>query len=82
MPFLTEELWHPVAAEGWGEVDCAGCVSGGEGRQLKDAAALVEFGLIQEVIQGLRTVRSEMKLDPKKKWWRSLRAQMGRRVGD
>ena len=33
----------------------------------KDAAALAEFGLIQEVIQGLRTVRAEMKLDPKKK---------------
>src|SRR5262249_51351462 len=33
----------------------------------KDAVALTEFALIQEVIQGLRTVRSEMKLDPKKK---------------
>ena len=26
-----------------------------------------EYGLVQEVIQGLRTVRAEMKLDPKKK---------------
>ena len=29
--------------------------------------SISEFGLIQEVIQGLRTVRAEMKLDPKKK---------------
>jgi len=66
MPFLTEELWHQlpqragaksIALDAYPEARAA----------LKDAAALAEFGLIQEVIQGLRTVRSEMKLDPKKK---------------
>jgi valyl-tRNA synthetase len=66
MPFLTEELWHQVpqkagaksiALDAYPEVRA----------EWKDAAALREFALIQEVIQGLRTVRSEMKLDPKKK---------------
>jgi valyl-tRNA synthetase len=66
MPFLTEELWHQlpkkagaksIALDSYPEARAA----------LKDAAALAEFGLIQEVIQGLRTVRAEMKLDPKKK---------------
>jgi valyl-tRNA synthetase len=66
MPFLTEELWHQlpqkagaksIALDAYPEARAA----------LKDGAALAEFGLIQEVIQGLRAVRSEMKLDPKKK---------------
>jgi valyl-tRNA synthetase len=66
MPFLTEELWHQlpqkagaksIALEPYPEAVAA----------LKDPAAVAEFFLIQEVIQGLRTVRSEMKLDPKKK---------------
>jgi len=66
MPFLTEELWHQlpqragaksIALDAFPEARAA----------WKDAAALAEFGLIQEVIQGLRTVRSEMKLEPKKK---------------
>jgi len=66
MPFLTEELWHQlpqkagaksIALDTYPEAVAA----------LKDPGALAEFSLIQEVIQGLRTVRSEMKLDPKKK---------------
>jgi valyl-tRNA synthetase len=66
MPFLTEELWHQlpqragaksIALDEFPEARAA----------WKDAGALAEFGLIQEVIQGFRTVRSEMKLDPKKK---------------
>jgi valyl-tRNA synthetase len=66
MPFLTEELWHQlpqragaksIALDSYPEATAA----------LKDAQALAEFGLIQEVIQGLRAVRAEMKLDPKKR---------------
>jgi valyl-tRNA synthetase len=66
MPFLTEELWHQfpqragtksIALDSYPEARAA----------WKDTEALAAFGLIQEVIQGLRTVRSEMKLDPKKK---------------
>ncbi|HET7108651.1 MAG TPA: valine--tRNA ligase, partial [Candidatus Acidoferrum sp.] len=66
MPFLTEELWHQLPQKAEAKSIALGAFS--EARsEWKDAAALAEFGLIQEVIQGSRTVRSEMKLDPKKK---------------
>ncbi len=65
MPFLTEELWHQlpqkagaksIALDRYPEAKVAW--KGGKG--------LREFGLVQEVIQSLRTIRSEMKLDKKK----------------
>ncbi len=65
MPFLTEELWHQlpqrpgaksIALEKYPEANAA----------WSDDAALHEFGLVQEVIQALRTIRSEMKLDKKR----------------
>jgi len=66
MPFLTEELWHQlpqkagaksIALDQYPEARAA----------WKNEQGLREYGLVQEVIQGLRTVRAEMKLDPKKK---------------
>jgi valyl-tRNA synthetase len=66
MPFLTEELWHQLP-------QCAGAKSIAldtfpeAGANWKSAAALEEFGLIQEVITALRTMRGEMKLDAKKR---------------
>jgi valyl-tRNA synthetase len=66
MPFLTEELWHQlpqkagaksIAMDHYPEARAA----------WKNEQGLREYGLLQEVIQGLRTVRAEMKLDPKKK---------------
>ncbi len=66
MPFLTEELWHQLPQKA-GAKSIALDVFPEARAGWKDAEALGEFGLIQEVIQGLRTVRSEMKLDPKKK---------------
>ena len=66
MPFLTEELWHQlpqqagaksIALDHYPEARAA----------WKNEQGLLEYGLLQEVIQGLRTVRAEMKLDPKKK---------------
>ena len=66
MPFLTEELWHQlpqkagaksIALDHYPEARAA----------WKNEQGLREYGLVQEVIQGLRTVRAEMKLDPKKK---------------
>jgi valyl-tRNA synthetase len=66
MPFLTEELWHQLPQK-------AGAKSVAldkypEARAgWKDVQALREYGLVQEVIQSLRTIRAEMKLDPKKK---------------
>jgi valyl-tRNA synthetase len=65
MPFLTEELWHQlpqkagtksIALDRYPEARAA----------WKNAEALREFGMVQEVIQALRTIRSEMKLDKKK----------------
>jgi valyl-tRNA synthetase len=65
MPFLTEELWHQlpqkagaksIALDRYPEA----CAS------WRNAEALREFGMMQEVIQSLRTIRSEMKLDKKK----------------
>jgi valyl-tRNA synthetase len=66
MPFLTEELWHQLPQKA-GAKSIALDTFPEPVAALKDSVALAEFSLIQEVIQGLRTVRSEMKLDPKKK---------------
>jgi valyl-tRNA synthetase len=66
MPFLTEELWHQLP-------QASGALSIAldrypEARDAwKDAQAIAEFGLVQEIIQSLRTIRAEMKLDPRKK---------------
>ncbi len=66
MPFLTEELWHQlpqrpdaktVALEAYPEAQ----------NTWRDAAALEEFELVQEVITTVRASRADMKLDPKKK---------------
>jgi valyl-tRNA synthetase len=66
MPFLTEELWHQlpqrvgsksIALDRFPEVQ----------RSWKNGSALKEFGLIQEVITALRTMRAEVKLDQKKR---------------
>ena len=66
MPFLTEELWHQlpqkagaksVALEQYPVAKTA----------WSDSEGAKEFGLVQDIIQALRTIRAEMKLDPKKK---------------
>jgi valyl-tRNA synthetase len=65
MPFLTEELWHQMPQK-------AGAKSIALDRYpeasttWKNSDSLREFGVVQEVIQSLRTVRAEMKLDKKK----------------
>jgi valyl-tRNA synthetase len=66
MPFITEELWHQlpqragaksIALDAFPEASTA----------WKNAQALEQFGLIQEVIVALRNIRAEMKIDAKKK---------------
>jgi valyl-tRNA synthetase len=66
MPFITEELWHQfpqkagarsIALETYPEARDS----------WKDPQAVKEYSLVQEVVQALRTIRAEMKLDPKKK---------------
>jgi valyl-tRNA synthetase len=66
MPFLTEELWHQLPQK-------AGAKSIALDRfpeasaNWKDASALNQVALIQEVVTTLRTIRAELKLDPKKR---------------
>jgi valyl-tRNA synthetase len=66
MPFITEELWHQfpqragaksIALEAFPEARTG----------WKNAQALEQFSLVQEVIVALRNIRAEMKLEPKKK---------------
>jgi valyl-tRNA synthetase len=65
MPFLTEELWHQLPQKSGAKSIGLGTYP--EARaEWKDAAALAEFGLVQETIQTLRTLRAEMKLDKRK----------------
>jgi valyl-tRNA synthetase len=66
MPFLTEELWHQLP-------QVAGAKSIALDRfpearaDWKDASALQDVALIQEVVTKVRTIRAEQRLDPKKK---------------
>src|SRR5258708_5677408 len=66
MPFLTEELWHQlpqrpgaksIALERYPE----------SRESWRNAAALEEFELVQEVVKSVRAIRADMKLDPKKR---------------
>jgi valyl-tRNA synthetase len=66
MPFLTEELWHQLPQKVGAKSVALDAYPEAVARW-KDPAGATEFALIQEVIQGLRAVRGEMKLDPKKK---------------
>jgi valyl-tRNA synthetase len=66
MPFLTEELWHRLPQRAGAKSIALDAYP--EARDVwQDAEALREFGLVQEIIQALRTIRAEMKLDPKRK---------------
>jgi valyl-tRNA synthetase len=66
MPFLTEELWHQLPQK-------AGAKSIALDRfpearvDWKNTKALSDVALVQEVVTALRTIRAELKLDPKKK---------------
>jgi valyl-tRNA synthetase len=66
MPFLTEELWHQLPQKA-GDKSIALQNFGVEHSKPGDQSRLNEFALIQDVIEELRRIRAEMKLDPKKK---------------
>ncbi|HLZ14297.1 MAG TPA: valine--tRNA ligase [Candidatus Acidoferrum sp.] len=66
MPFLTEELWHQLPQKA-GAKSIALDTYPVAGERWKNRAALDEFAFLQDVIKSLREVRSQMKLDPKKK---------------
>jgi valyl-tRNA synthetase len=66
MPFLTEELWHQLPQRA--EAKSIALDRFPEARaDWKNAGALSQVVLIQEVVTALRTIRAELKLDPKKK---------------
>jgi valyl-tRNA synthetase len=66
MPFLTEELWHQLPQKA-GAKSIALDKFPEYGEEQLRLEYLMRFQLVQEVIAALRTIRSEMKLDPKKK---------------
>ena len=66
MPFLTEELWHQLPQKA-GAKSIALAAYPEARESWKDALAVKEYALVQEIIQSLRTIRADMKLDPKKK---------------
>ena len=66
MPFLTEELWHQLPQQA-GAKSIALDAYPVAAERWKNPAALGEFAFLQDVIKSLREVRSQMKLDPKKK---------------
>jgi len=66
MPFLTEELWHQLPQKpGTKSIALAEYPEPSKGET--GVEHLEQFELIQEVITALRNIRSEMRLDPKKK---------------
>jgi valyl-tRNA synthetase len=65
MPFLTEELWEQLPQKAGAKSIALDAYPGAKAAW-KNAGALREFALVQEVIQALRAIRSEMKLDKKK----------------
>ena len=64
MPFLTEELWHQLPLKAGGKSIALDAFPAARA-EWKDAAAMAEFGLIQEVIGHAREVRSENRLPTK-----------------
>ena len=65
MPFLTEELWHQLPQKSGAKSIALDSYPAAR-KDWKNADALREFGLVQETIQSLRTLRAEMKLDKKR----------------
>jgi valyl-tRNA synthetase len=66
MPFITEELWHQLPQRP-GAKSIALDAFPEASTEWKNAQALEQFSVVQDVIVALRNIRAEMKLDPKKK---------------
>jgi len=69
-PFLTEELWHQLPQQA-GAKSIALDQFPEAHDHWKNARALEEVDGIQEVVAALRNIRAELKLDPKKREWRT-----------
>ena len=76
MPFLTEELWQRVAKGGQDRPASIALAAYPQPRpELADAVAEREVGLMQEIVTLARTLRTEMKIDPKAQLGGTLYAQ-------
>jgi len=64
MPFLTEELWHQLPQRAGAKSIALETYPTAQ-KSWVDTQAIREFGLVQEIVQTLRTIRAEMKMDPK-----------------
>jgi valyl-tRNA synthetase len=66
MPFLTEEIWSRLRTEGATRpISISLCGYPQFRPELADAAADREIGTFQEIVTLARTLRTEMKVDPK-----------------
>ena len=65
MPFLTEELWQRLKGRAQRPVSIALAEYPQYGRSNTDFSAEREIGILQEIVTLARTLRTEMKLDPK-----------------
>jgi len=66
MPFLTEELWHQLPQKAGARSIALDQFPVAPDRWA-NARAMGDVATIQEVVTALRTIRAELKLDPKKK---------------
>jgi valyl-tRNA synthetase len=66
MPFLTEELWHQLPQRAREKSIALGRFPEAEPRW-KNADALRDVALIQEVVTALRAIRAELRVEAKKK---------------
>jgi valyl-tRNA synthetase len=66
MPFLTEELWHQLPQKA-GAKSIALDQFPEAHDHWKNPKAMGEVDAIQEVVTAIRTIRAELKLDPKKR---------------
>jgi valyl-tRNA synthetase len=66
MPFITEELWHQLPQRAGAKSIALDAFP--EARaEWKNAEALEQFSLVQDVIKELRNIRAEMKVEQKRK---------------
>ena len=78
MPFITEEIWHHIPSSGQSLV----VTSFPQARkELKDEEADREMKFLQEAIVGIRTIRAENRIPPKKKVDLFVKVKDERKVG-
>ncbi len=65
MPFITEELWHRLRERGEGDACIVSQWPEQNGTEMDDTVA-AHFGMIQDMISGIRNVKSEYNVSPGK----------------